>query len=67
MIMLGDPSVRLIHASIALMDGFDQRLMRCMVKTLIGSAQLNHCDSVCIGAMAMDIGTLPHISVWWEC
>ena len=36
-----------------------------MVKTLIGSAQLNHCDRVfigVIGAMAMVIGTLPHIS-----
>ena len=26
--MLGDPSVMLIRASIPLMDGFDQRLMR---------------------------------------
>ena len=35
--MLGDPSVMLIRASIPLMDGFDQRLMRFVVKTLIGS------------------------------
>jgi hypothetical protein len=36
--------------------------MRFMAKTHFGSAQLNQCDRVFIGAVAIAIGALPHIS-----